>query len=56
LDFDDSHWEHALEYNESIVGYRRPPENCMEPGTVISGNWDPITCPGNVDWGDADFI
>ena len=60
LDFDDSRWEYALEYEEEIAGYGLPPPNCTTSGTIISGepddNGDPVTCPQNLDWGEARFI
>lgn len=60
LGFDDSRWEYALEYEEETAGYGLPPANCSTNGTIISGepdvNGDPVTCPQNLDWGDARFI
>jgi len=54
LGFDDSHWEYALEYSASVVGYGLPPPGCEVPGTYIST--DNTTCPENLDWGEANFI
>ena len=60
LDFDDSHWEYALEYTEERVGYGLPPLGCEVPGAAVSSevdtNGDPAICPQNLDWGDSKFI
>ena len=54
LNFNVSHWEYALEYSASDVGYGLPPPGCSVPGTYVSS--DNTTCPANLDWGEAKFI
>lgn len=58
--FDDSHWEYALEYDVAAVGYGKPPTGCTVPGTTISADTDVngvnATCPQNLNWGEAKFI
>ena len=58
--FDDSRWEYASEFTPEEVGWGLRPAGCENPGTVISSevdsNGDPITCPENLDWGNANFI
>ena len=60
LQFDDSHWEYALEYTDDVVGWGLRPPNCEEPGVTVSSMVDPdgnpITCPENLDWGESSFI
>ncbi len=60
LNFDDSHWEYALEYDARDVGYGKPPTGCSEPRAYISSDVDSngvnATCPQNLDWGKANFI
>ena len=52
--FDDSHWEYALEYEDSQAGFGVPPPGCSDPNTVISTEQDPsrvnLTCQANVNW------
>ena len=59
-DFDDSHWEYALEWDEDYVGWGLRPEGCTDPNTIISPELDPngdnITCPENLDWGSSVFV
>lgn len=61
-DFDDSRWEYATEWDDDYV---RPfvwpafPPGCTDPETVVSTlqvDGVNVTCPSNVDWGDAKFI
>ncbi len=58
--FDDTNWEYALEWDEDYVGWGLRPEGCTDPDTIISPQLDPngnnITCPENIDWGEAEFI
>ena len=58
--FDDSRWEYALEYQESSVGYGRPPPGCDNPNAYISSKVDQnganYTCQANINWGDSKFI
>lgn len=63
VDFDDSGWEFATEWEDD---YTRPfvwpafPEGCEDPNTVISPQLDKdgnnITCPSNINWGESKFI
>ncbi len=63
-DFDDSHWEYAVEWNESYVGWGARPPGCEDPNNTVSTQVDPegvnLTCPENLDWGafgpEAQFI
>lgn len=63
VDFDESSWEYATEWDDDYV---RPfvwpafPAGCTDPDTIISPQLDPngdnITCPSNLNWGDSKFI
>lgn len=58
--FDDSRWEYALEWEDSVVGWGLPPTGCTDPNTYISADTDSegvnLTCPQNLDWGESKFI
>ncbi len=60
LDFDDSNWEFALEWDDDYVGWGLPPTGCdnssvyISPDTDPSGN--PLTCPRQLNWGASKFI
>ena len=54
--FDDSNWENAIEWNDSIVGWGLRPTGCEEPNTYISSDGNNLTCPEWIDWGSSRFI
>ena len=60
VDFDDSAWEYALEWDEEVVGWSLRPTGCSDPNTYISPDVDPdgnnLICPSQLDWGEAEFI
>ena len=65
-DFDDTHWENAIEWDEDYVGWGLRPPGCDDPNNVnyVSTQTDPdgvnLTCPEYLNWAafgaEAQFI
>ena len=59
-DFDDSHWEYAMEFDDATVGFGLPPPGCEDPNVYISSDQDPngvnLTCQNNLNWGASKYI
>ena len=58
--FDDSNWENAIEWNDTMTIWGLRPAGCEVRNTYISSDVDPngdnLTCPEWIDWGSSRFI